>query len=249
MVHPPVRLKETTPTAFSSRFLRMPCARWGGGMGAARRQRQTRELLDGSGQGVGGQQGGGRTWHAERRGGGRGMRGGGGMRGPWPQGLSCLDHPPARPQETTTTASSSEFCTPSTLSRMLWVLCALRSWKSLGLVSVRGSTHSRLGAAHVFSHQCLRWLLTISLPLVAALFPLLPRRPVRVVPDPIRGAPHLLVMCEVLSPNGEPHPTNTRAQLAALINDKVRQTAGGMFFFVGGGTWQGSAFVLLRRDW
>lgn len=41
------------------------------------------------------------------------------------------------------------------------------------------------------------------------------------VPDPIRGAPHLLVMCEVLSPNGEPHPTNTRAQLAALINDKV----------------------------
>lgn len=43
----------------------------------------------------------------------------------------------------------------------------------------------------------------------------------RVVPDPIRGAPHLLVMCEVLSPNGEPHPTNTRAQLAALMNDKV----------------------------
>lgn len=43
----------------------------------------------------------------------------------------------------------------------------------------------------------------------------------RVVPDPIRGAPHLLIMCEVLSPNGEPHPTNTRAQLAALINDKV----------------------------
>jgi glutamine synthetase len=42
-----------------------------------------------------------------------------------------------------------------------------------------------------------------------------------VVPDPIRGAPHLLVMCEVLSPNGEPHPTNTRAQLAALMNDKV----------------------------
>ncbi|KAF6261552.1 glutamine synthetase [Scenedesmus sp. NREL 46B-D3] len=50
-------------------------------------------------------------------------------------------------------------------------------------------------------------------------------KPVRVVPDPIRGAPHLLVMCEVLSPNGEPHPTNTRAQLAALINEKVEQEA------------------------
>jgi hypothetical protein len=49
------------------------------------------------------------------------------------------------------------------------------------------------------------------------------RRPVRVVPDPIRGAPHLLVMCEVLSPDGTPHPTNTRAQLAALIDDKVRR--------------------------
>jgi hypothetical protein len=46
-----------------------------------------------------------------------------------------------------------------------------------------------------------------------------------VVPDPIRGAPHLIIMCEVLSPNGEPHPTNTRAQLAALINEKVEQEA------------------------
>lgn len=50
-------------------------------------------------------------------------------------------------------------------------------------------------------------------------------RPVRVVPDPIRGAPHLLIMTEVLSPNGEPHPTNTRSQLAALINDKVKEEA------------------------
>lgn len=47
-------------------------------------------------------------------------------------------------------------------------------------------------------------------------------RPARVIPDPIRGAPHLMIMCEVLSPDGEPHPTNTRAQLAAIINDKVR---------------------------
>eukprot|EP00878_Enallax_costatus_P024271 GHUV01025895.1.p2 GENE.GHUV01025895.1~~GHUV01025895.1.p2 ORF type:complete len:172 (+),score=43.99 GHUV01025895.1:51-518(+) len=50
-------------------------------------------------------------------------------------------------------------------------------------------------------------------------------KPVRVVPDPIRGAPHLMIMCEVLSPDGEPHPTNTRAQLAALINDKVEAEA------------------------
>lgn len=45
--------------------------------------------------------------------------------------------------------------------------------------------------------------------------------PVKIVPDPIRGAPHVLVMCEVLDPEGKPHPTNTRAPLAALINDKV----------------------------
>jgi glutamine synthetase len=48
---------------------------------------------------------------------------------------------------------------------------------------------------------------------------------VRVVPDPIRGAPHLLIMTEVLNPDGTPHETNTRAPLAALINDKVRAEA------------------------
>jgi hypothetical protein len=32
-------------------------------------------------------------------------------------------------------------------------------------------------------------------------------------------------MCEVLSPNGEPHSTNTRAPLAALIDDKVKAEA------------------------
>ena len=45
------------------------------------------------------------------------------------------------------------------------------------------------------------------------------------VPDPIRGAPHLMIMTEVLSPNGEPHPTNTRSPLAALIDDKVTAEA------------------------
>jgi glutamine synthetase len=52
-----------------------------------------------------------------------------------------------------------------------------------------------------------------------------PSRPVRVVPDPIRGAPHVLVMCEVLSPDGTPHPTNTRAKLSALIDDEVKAAA------------------------
>lgn len=49
------------------------------------------------------------------------------------------------------------------------------------------------------------------------------RRPVRVVTDPIRGAPHVMVMCEVFSPDGNPHPTNTRAKLRAIIDDKVEK--------------------------
>jgi glutamine synthetase len=46
-------------------------------------------------------------------------------------------------------------------------------------------------------------------------------RPVKIIPDPIRGEPHVLVMCEVFSPDGTPHPTNTRAQLREIIDDKV----------------------------
>lgn len=46
-------------------------------------------------------------------------------------------------------------------------------------------------------------------------------RPVRVIPDPIRGSHHVMVMCEVFGPDGTPHPTNTRAKLRALIDDKV----------------------------
>jgi len=47
-------------------------------------------------------------------------------------------------------------------------------------------------------------------------------RPVKVVPDPIRGEPHVLVMCEIFSPDGTPHPTNTRNKLEELIDDNVR---------------------------
>jgi glutamine synthetase len=38
-------------------------------------------------------------------------------------------------------------------------------------------------------------------------------RPVLTVPDPMRGAPHILVLCEVFDADGNPHPTNTRALL------------------------------------
>lgn len=41
-------------------------------------------------------------------------------------------------------------------------------------------------------------------------------RPVLVVPDPIRGGDDKLVMCEVLTVDMEPHPSNTRAACAAV---------------------------------
>src|SRR5690606_19543342 len=34
-------------------------------------------------------------------------------------------------------------------------------------------------------------------------------------PDPIRGGDNVLVLCDVLLPSMEPHPTNTRAACAA----------------------------------
>ena len=41
-------------------------------------------------------------------------------------------------------------------------------------------------------------------------------RPVKVVPDPIRGGHDVLVMCEVLTVDMEPHESNTRAPLQAV---------------------------------
>lgn len=41
-------------------------------------------------------------------------------------------------------------------------------------------------------------------------------RPVFVCPDPIRGGDNKLVMCEVLLTDMSPHPTNTRAECAAM---------------------------------
>ena len=46
-------------------------------------------------------------------------------------------------------------------------------------------------------------------------------RPVYSCPDPIRGEPHVLVLCEVLTPNGDPHPTNTRDRLANIIDKEI----------------------------
>ncbi len=40
-------------------------------------------------------------------------------------------------------------------------------------------------------------------------------QPVYFVPDPIRGEPNILVMCEVLKADGSVHPTNSRARLRA----------------------------------
>lgn len=47
--------------------------------------------------------------------------------------------------------------------------------------------------------------------------------PVCVVPDPIRGGAHKLVMCEVLLTDMSPHPTNTRALLREVAAKYVDQ--------------------------
>ena len=44
-------------------------------------------------------------------------------------------------------------------------------------------------------------------------------KPVYFVNDPLRGAPHILVMCEVFNADGSPHVTNTRVILA---NNEIR---------------------------
>lgn len=48
-------------------------------------------------------------------------------------------------------------------------------------------------------------------------------RPVCVRADPIRGAPNVLVMCEVFSPDGTPHPSNTRAKLRDVADASVME--------------------------
>lgn len=43
-------------------------------------------------------------------------------------------------------------------------------------------------------------------------------QPVHVVPDPIRGKGHFLVLCEVLDTEGAPHETNNRARLRQVLD-------------------------------
>lgn len=45
--------------------------------------------------------------------------------------------------------------------------------------------------------------------------------PVWSCPDPIRGGNNVLVLCEVMTPEGKPHPTNTRNRLEAIIDDEI----------------------------
>ena len=50
-------------------------------------------------------------------------------------------------------------------------------------------------------------------------------KPVFFLPDPLRGEPHLLVMCEVYEANGDPHPTNTRAHLREVAKKHAKHDA------------------------
>ena len=43
-------------------------------------------------------------------------------------------------------------------------------------------------------------------------------KPICLMPDPIRGKPHFLVLCEVLDSDGSPHPSNTRAKLREVVD-------------------------------
>ncbi|MBI2444742.1 MAG: glutamine synthetase beta-grasp domain-containing protein [Candidatus Magasanikbacteria bacterium] len=50
-------------------------------------------------------------------------------------------------------------------------------------------------------------------------------RPVRAIKDPVRGAPHLLVLCEVFNPDGSVHPSNTRAALRLAADAYAHEQA------------------------
>jgi glutamine synthetase len=50
-------------------------------------------------------------------------------------------------------------------------------------------------------------------------------KPVYQCPDPLRGGPHLLVLCEVFDATGNPHESNTRAALRDVAERHVDQEA------------------------
>ena len=49
-------------------------------------------------------------------------------------------------------------------------------------------------------------------------------RPVSLFPDPIRGADSWLVLCETETPDGAPHPSNTRARAHAALDEAGEDT-------------------------
>ena len=65
-------------------------------------------------------------------------------------------------------------------------------------------------------------------------------KPVHFMPDPIRGEPNVLVMCEVLNADETPHETNTRAHLVKLA-EKYKDQAP-IFGFE-------QEYTLYRKDW
>ncbi|CAM6009549.1 unnamed protein product [Sphagnum balticum] len=46
-------------------------------------------------------------------------------------------------------------------------------------------------------------------------------KPVFTCPDPIRGDPHVFVLCEVLNPDGTPHETNTRHLIKSVLSQDI----------------------------
>ena len=65
-------------------------------------------------------------------------------------------------------------------------------------------------------------------------------KPVYYVTDPINKAPNILVMCEVLNPDGAPHPSNTRHVLAAVAAKFKEHEP--LFGFE-------QEYTLYRKDW
>ncbi len=48
-------------------------------------------------------------------------------------------------------------------------------------------------------------------------------KPVRMVPDPFRGLPHLIVLCECILPDGTAHDMNTRVHATAIFDKALNE--------------------------
>jgi len=64
--------------------------------------------------------------------------------------------------------------------------------------------------------------------------------PVKFIPDPVNGEPHILVMCEVLNADGSPHSSNTRSVLRQIAEKYQLHDS-----------WFGieQEYTLYRKDW